>query len=95
VRLKTARGTRQLKRILSALAEIEPNGEVPFDRLVGQLDSRTISDTFVVGVLLDESRERSAMSNLQRQRNTQVRLISVDSPAFAALFEPPPAEGTS
>ena len=92
VRLKTDRGARQIKRVLTALAEIASSPEKTFDHLVSELDPRSTADAVVVGVLLDETRERSARAMLQQQRTADVRLFSVDSPAFAALFVPPASE---
>jgi len=94
IKLTTDRGDRQTRRILTALAEIEPNPEKDFDCLIRELDPRVTADTFVVAVMLDAARESAAQSNLQRHRNNNMRLVSVDSPAFRALFEAPMPEAT-
>jgi uncharacterized protein (DUF58 family) len=95
VKLTTDRGPRQTRRILTALAEIQPSRDKDLKDLVKELDPRLIADAFIVAVMLDGARERAARANLQRQRGNQLRVISVDAPAFRFFFEPPPAEGVS
>ena len=91
VQLATDRGNRQARQILTALAEIEPSPGVTFEAMLNELESRIAADTFVVAVMLDADRERLARPCLQRSWNNRIRLLSVDSPAFRVLFEPPPA----
>jgi uncharacterized protein (DUF58 family) len=91
VKVTTERGPRQTRRILSALAEIQPSRDKAFQDLVKELDPRLIGDTFVVAVMLDGIRERAARAQLYRQRGAPLRTVSVDSPAFRLLYEPPPA----
>jgi uncharacterized protein (DUF58 family) len=94
VKLSTDGGTRQARRILTALAEIQPSRDREFPSLVGELDPRETANAFVIAVMLDGSRERAARGNLQRHPRSQVRLVSVDGDAFRMLFEPPRAEGS-
>jgi len=95
VRLSTDGGQRQARRILTALAEIEPSRDRDFEDVVRELDPRVMTDTFVVAVLLDAARERTVRAKLQRGRRNRMRLVSVDSPAFRAVFNDPTGNGTS
>ena len=95
IRLATDGGQRQARRILTALAEIEPSAENDFDTLVAELDPRRMADTFVVAVMLETAREQTAWTRLQRSHGNRIRIVSVDSPAFPVLFDAPNAEGTS
>ncbi len=89
VRLATERGTRQSRQVLTALAEIEPSADVDFEAMLREVEPRLTADATIVAVLLDASRERAVRAMLARSRNTRLRLISVDGPAFGILFEPP------
>lgn len=95
VKLTTDRGPRQTRRILTALAEIQPSPDKELKDLVNELDQRLIADAFVVAVVLDEARRGAVRTHLQRQHGNHLRIISVDGPAFRLLFEPPPAGGVS
>ena len=95
VRLATDGGQRQARRILTALAEIQASPDRDFDALIRELDRRVMADTFVVAVLLDDSRERVARAGLQRGRGGRIRLVSVGSPTFRALFDDPSKDRTS
>ena len=95
VKVTADRGSRQERRILSALAEIQPSRDKAFQDLVKDLDPRFISDTFVVAVMLDGIRERAARAQLYRSHGAALRTVSVDSQAFHLLFQPPAAGGVS
>lgn len=95
VKLTTEGGQRQARRILTALAELEPSTENDFERLVNELDPRQTSDSYVAAVLLDAARERAARAMLLRHRSNQVRLFSADSPTLGLLFVRPTTEVTS
>ncbi len=95
VKLPTDRGVRQGRRVLTALAEIQPSPDVSFEAMVGALEARLTAGAFVVAVMLDSSRERAARARLQRSWNNRLRVISVDTPGFGSLFEPPPEGPTA
>jgi len=92
VKLPTDRGARQGRQVLTALAEIQPSAGADFEAMLRELDPRITGDAFIVAVMLDASRERDARALLARSWNQRLRILSVDSPAFRVLFEPP-AEG--
>jgi uncharacterized protein (DUF58 family) len=89
VQLATDRGVRQSRQVLTALAEIEPSPDVDFEAMLREIETRLTADATIIAVLLDASRERAVRAWLTRSRNTRLRLISVDSPSFGILFEPP------
>jgi len=95
IRLATDGGQRQARRILTALAEIEPSAKNDFETLVAELDPRGMADAFVVAVMLETAREQTAWNRLQRSHGNRIRIVSVDSPTFPLLFQTPNAEGTS
>jgi uncharacterized protein (DUF58 family) len=89
VRLDAGSGQRQLRRILAALAEIEPNPVQDFNKLLLELDPHMRSHAFVFAVALDQARIDSTRQVLQRPRHNHIHIVSVDSPAFKLLFQPP------